>query len=96
MSAQILLKILNIHRQKASSERNSGVICFMSKDSCLACNCTDGFRKVLEQEFNGIYVFNLQRNQHNSGELSRNEGGKIFGSGSCTPIAIAISVNKPK
>ncbi len=94
MSAQILLKILNIHRPKASSKRNSGVICFMSKDSCLAGNCTDGFRNVLEQEFNDIYVFNLQRNQYTGGGLSRNEGGKIFGSG--TPIAIAISVNKPK
>lgn len=29
------------------------------------------------------------------GEISRKEGGKIFGSGSRTPIAITILVKKP-
>ena len=42
-----------------------------------------------------ILVFNLRGNQRTSGELSRKEGGKIFGSGSRTPIAITILVKKP-
>ena len=53
-------------------------------------------RKCLEKEFSSIYVFNLRGNQRTSGELSRKEGGKIFGSGSRTPIAITILVKKPK
>ncbi len=53
-------------------------------------------RKCLEREFSAIYVFNLRGNQRTSGELSRKEGGKIFGSGSRTPIAITILVKKPK
>ena len=56
----------------------------------------DGFRASLQEEFDSIYVFNLRGNQRISGELSRKEGGKIFGSGSRTPIAITILVkNNP-
>ena len=39
-----------------------------------------------------MVVFNLRGNQRTSGELSRKEGGKIFGSGSRTPIAITLLV----
>jgi predicted helicase len=49
----------------------------------------------LEKEFTSIYVFNLRGNQRTSGELSRKEGGKIFGSGSRTPIAITLLVKNP-
>jgi predicted helicase len=60
----------------------------------LDTNAMDGFRKCLERDFSSIYVFNLRGNQRTSGELSRKEGGKIFGSGSRTPIAITILVKK--
>ena len=40
-------------------------------------------------------MFNLRGNQRTSGELSRREGGKIFGSGSRTPIAITLLVRNP-
>ena len=43
-----------------------------------------------------VNVFNLRGNQRTSGELSRREGGKIFGSGSRTPISITILVKKPR
>ena len=42
-----------------------------------------------------INVFNLRGNQRTSGDLSRREGGKIFGSGSRTPIAITLLVRNP-
>jgi predicted helicase len=38
----------------------------------------------------------LRGNQRTSGERSRREGGKIFGSGSRTPVAIALLVKNPK
>ncbi|EKC48845.1 helicase domain-containing protein, partial [human gut metagenome] len=41
------------------------------------------------------YVLNLRGNQRTSGELSRKEGGKIFGGGSRTPITITILVKNP-
>jgi predicted helicase len=74
--------------------KNGGVICFVSNGAWIDGNAQDGFRKVLEQEFSAIYVFNLRGNQRTSGELSRKEGGKIFGSGSRTPIAITLLVKK--
>ena len=74
---------------------NGGIIAFVSNGAWLDGNSTDGFRKCLEEEFTAIYVFNLRGNQRTSGELSRKEGGKIFGSGSRTPIAVTFLVKNP-
>lgn len=76
--------------------KNGGIICFVSNGAWLDGNSTDGFRKSLEKEFTSIYVFNLRGNQRTSGELSRKEGGKIFGSGSRTPISITLLVKNPE
>ncbi|MBM2813683.1 MAG: helicase [Ignavibacteria bacterium] len=76
-------------------DKNGGIICFVSNGSWLDGNSADGFRKCLVKEFSSIYVFNLRGNQRTSGELSRKEGGKIFGSGSRTPIAITLLVKNP-
>ena len=64
---------------------------------CRVCraNTADGLRKCLAEEFTSIYVFHLRGNQRTSGELSRKEGGKIFGSGSRAPIAISLLVKNP-
>ena len=72
-----------------------GVIGFITNAGWLDSNSTDGMRKCLKDEFSIIYVFNLRGNQRTSGELSRKEGGKIFGGGSRTPIAITILVKNP-
>jgi predicted helicase len=76
-------------------KEHGGMIAFVSNGAWLDGNSTDGFRKCLQREFSSIYVFNLRGNQRTSGELSRKEGGKIFGSGSRTPIAITFLVKKP-
>ena len=77
------------------TDTNGGIIAFVSNGAWIDGNATSGFRKCLADEFSSIYVFNLRGNQRTSGELSRKEGGKIFGSGSRTPIAITILVKKP-
>lgn len=74
---------------------NSGVIGFVTNAGFLEANTGDGLRKCLADEFSSIYVFHLRGNQRTSGELSRREGGKIFGSGSRAPIAISILVKNP-
>jgi predicted helicase len=76
-------------------DENGGIIAFISNGAWLDGNSTDGFRKSLEKEFSSLYVFNLRGNQRTSGELSRKEGGKIFGSGSRTPISITFLVKNP-
>lgn len=76
-------------------DKNGGIISFVSNGKWLEDVATAGFRKSLEKEFTSIYVFNLRGNQRTSGELSRKEGGKIFGSGSRTPISITLLVKNP-
>lgn len=73
-----------------------GIVAFITNGAWLDGNAQDGLRKCFEDEFSSIYVLNLRGNQRTSGELSRREGGKIFGSGSRTPIAITILVKKPQ
>ncbi|HRD79419.1 MAG TPA: DEAD/DEAH box helicase family protein [Saprospiraceae bacterium] len=75
--------------------KHGGIIAFVSNGAWLDSNGMDSFRKCLEKEFSSIYVFNLRGNQRTSGELSRKEGGKIFGSGSRTPIAVTFLVKNP-
>ena len=78
------------------SPEDGGVVAFISNGAWLDGNSHDGFRASLEKEFDKIYVYNLRGNQRTSGELSRKEGGKIFGSGSRTPIAITLLVRYPE
>ena len=77
----------------ASNRLNGkGVVAFVSNGSYIDSQSADGLRKSLYEEFNYLYIFNLRGDQRTSGETSRREGGKIFGSGSRTPIAISILI----
>ena len=76
-------------------ENEGGIVAFISNGAWLDGNAQDGMRRCFEKEFTSIYVLNLRGNQRTSGELSRKEGGKIFGSGSRTPIAITFLVKNP-
>ncbi|GMC15536.1 DEAD/DEAH box helicase [Enterococcus faecalis] len=77
----------------ASNRLNKkGIISFVSNGSYIDSQSADGLRKSLFEEFNYLYIFNLRGDQRTQGETSRKEGGKIFGSGSRTPIAISILV----
>lgn len=80
---------------RISENKDGGIVAFISNGAWLDGNATEGFRKCLRKEFSSIYVFNLRGNQRTSGELSRKEGGKIFGAGARTPIAITILVKNP-
>lgn len=74
---------------------DKGIVAIITNGSFLDANNMDGLRKCLSQEFNHLYIFNLRGNQRTSGEESRREGGKIFGSGSRAPIAVSIMVKDP-
>lgn len=76
--------------------KEGGIVAFISNGSWIDGNAQDGMRQCLQDEFTSVYVLNLRGNQRTSGELSRKEGGKIFGSGSRTPIAITLLVKNPK
>ncbi len=75
--------------------KEGGIVAYVSNGAWIDGSALDGMRKCLQDEFTSIYVFNLRGNQRTSGELSRKEGGKIFGSGSRTPITITLLVKNP-
>lgn len=72
--------------------KNDGVIAFVSNGSFIDSNVAGGIRKTLGHEFSRIFVYNLRGNQRTSGEQSRKEGGKVFGSGSRTQVAICVLI----
>lgn len=75
---------------------DAGIIGFVTNAGFIEANTADGLRQCLAEEFSDIYVLHLRGNQRTSGETSRKEGGKIFGSGSRAPIAISLLVKNPQ
>ncbi len=74
---------------------DAGIIAFVCNAGWVDGKAADGLRACLSQEFSDLYIFHLRGNQRTSGERSRKEGGKVFGSGSRAPIAINVFVKKP-
>jgi predicted helicase len=99
-SSSSLTKSLNnsyIRAIRWASDRigDEGIVCFVSNGGFIDDNSADGLRAALAEEFSSIYIYNLRGNQRTSGEASRKEGGKIFGSGSRNTIAISLLVKNP-
>ncbi len=79
-------------RWASNRVQEDGIVCFVSNGGFIDAKSADGFRKSLLDEFTSVYVFNLRGDQRTKGEDSRKEGGKIFGSGSRTGIAITLLI----
>lgn len=73
-----------------------GVVGFVTNGGFLESNSADAMRKSLAEEFSGLYVFNLRGNQRTAGDLSRKEGGKVFGAGSRATIVVVLLVKDPE
>ncbi len=73
----------------------SGIISFVTNAGFTSSASGAGVRASLHEEFTDIYCFDLRGNQRTQGEISKKEGGKIFGSGSRAPVAITILVKNP-
>ncbi len=72
--------------------KDKGVVGFVVNGSFIDSKSADGFRKCVAQEFSHLYVLNLRGNARTSGEVSKKEGGQIFGSGSRATVAIIFFV----
>jgi predicted helicase len=81
---------------RIAASGHGGVICYVTNGGYIDSNTADGLRKTLAEEFHAIYCFNLRGNQRTAGELSRKEGGKVFGQGSRSTVAILLLVKKPE
>lgn len=72
---------------------NRGIVAFVTNNGWITGNTTDGLRLALAEECSALYVFNLRGNQRLTDW--RKEGGKIFGEGSQTGVAIFVAVKNP-
>lgn len=72
-----------------------GVLAFVSNNGWVDGNTADGIRRCFTDEFSHIWVYNLRGNQRTAGETSRREGGKVFGSGARTGVAVLVAAKNP-
>ena len=71
-----------------------GVIAFVSNNSYLNANSTDGVRLSLQDEFSQIFTFNLRGGVRGKiGDIAKREGGNVFAI--MTGVAITILVKDP-
>lgn len=73
---------------------DNGIIAFVSNSSFIDSGTFDGFRKIVEQEFNEIWIIDLKGNARTSGECRRREGGNIFYNQIRVGIAVYFCVKK--
>ena len=73
---------------------DDGIIAFVSNRAFLDSRQDDGFRKVVPQEFNELWVIDLKGNARTSGERRRQEAGNIFDDKIRVGIAIYFLVRK--
>lgn len=69
-----------------------GIVAFVSNGGWIDGKTASGVRLSLAEEYSRVYVFNLRGNQSNDW---KREGGKVFGEGSQTTIAILVAVKNP-
>lgn len=72
--------------------KDDGVVAFVSNGAFIEGAAAQGLRRTLSAEFSSIFIYNLRGNQRTKGELSKKEGGKVFGSGSRSQVAIAVLI----
>ena len=89
------VKAIRMASDRVQTSERGGIVAFVTNGGFIASNAFDGFRKTLAEEFHSIYCFDLRGDQRTAGERSRQEGGKVFGSGSRAGVAILLLVKKP-
>ncbi len=72
-----------------------GIVGFITNAGFLRSKVAGSMRKSLIKELSDIYILDLRGNQRTQGEVSKREGGKIFGGGSRTPTSIVLMIKKP-
>jgi len=79
-----------------SSDRLSknGIIAFVSNNSFINDGSFDGFRKVVADEFNEIYIIDMKGDARTSGEERRRQGGNIFSDKIRVGVAVYFLLRK--
>jgi predicted helicase len=74
----------------------NGIVAFVSNSSFIDSRTYDGFRKVVAQEFNELWIIDLKGNARTSGERRRREGGNVFSDLIRVGIAVYFFVKNEK
>ena len=90
------VKAIRQASDRVQGSAKGGIVAFVTNGGFIDSNAFDGFRQAVAEEFHAIYCFNLRGDQRTAGERSRQEGGKVFGSGSRAGVAILLLVKKPE
>ena len=72
----------------------NGIIAFVSNSSFIEARTFDGFRKIITEDFNEIWIVDLKGNARTSGDRRRREGGNIFHDQIRVGVAIYFCVKK--
>ena len=75
---------------------DKGIVGFVTNAGFTEANTANGLRRCLVEDFSSLYVFHLRGNLRTVGELSRKEGGAVFGTGCRVPVAISLLVKNPQ
>ena len=73
---------------------DDGIIAFVSNSAFLDSRQDDGFRRVVADEFNELWVIDFKGNARTSGERRRQEGGNIFDDKIRVGVAIYFLVRR--
>lgn len=72
----------------------NGILAFVSNNNFIEDKEADGFRKVIAQEFNEIWVLDLKGDARSSGERRKREGGNVFGDQIKVGVSISFLIKK--
>jgi len=72
----------------------NGIIAFISNNSFLDSATYGGFRKIVEEEFNEIYIIDLKGDARTSGEKRKKEAGNVFRNAIRVGVAIYFLIKK--
>ena len=73
---------------------DDGIIAFVSNSAFLNSRQDDGFRKIVGDEFNELWIIDLKGNARTSGERRRQEGGNVFDDKIRVGVAIYFLVRR--
>ncbi|NTW21008.1 MAG: N-6 DNA methylase, partial [Nostocales cyanobacterium W4_Combined_metabat2_030] len=74
----------------------NGIIAFVSNNSFIDALAYDGFRKVIAEEFNEIWIIDTKGNARTSGERRRREGGNVFSDQIRVGVAVYFLIRNEK
>lgn len=72
----------------------NGIVAFVSNNSFIDSKTFDGFRKILSDEFNEVWIIDLKGNARTTSDRRKREGGNVFENKIKVGIAVWFCIKK--